>query len=400
MALANEFEYINPSPSLFIVTGCPRSGTTFLIEQIKEHLKVPVLGYNDLALHREWRTSIEANAILLGDVFADLSKEVPKAEEVEKKYPEFKEYLESHKNEFNEHGIYFFKDPRICYTWPFWMRLFEIRIIHIVRDFEGVFNSIDEVDKVGDKEVRFRWIRPREEWHEIWENHVNGAKESNKYVPYLEIPFESFVKDPKPWLIKIAKFVKAPEKCLNLGSGLAPRAGSEWVNLDYNKDYIPPTKYDVYGVVADLENPLPFKDYTFSFVLMQHILEHIKNYEQLMCETYRVLKIGGRLIIKVPYAFCRAAIADPTHVRQFVPESFFHFLPENLGPIANPKFWGTFKIIDLEVIKHDRPEIDRGEVGAYLTEIYCEMEKIPKQKPPKPNWTIRQENEQRQSNYI
>jgi len=131
-----------------------------------------------------------------------------------------------------------------------------------------------------------------------------------------------------------------------------------------------------------------------------HILEHIKNYEQLMCETYRVLKIGGRLIIKVPYAFCRAAIADPTHVRQFVPESFFHFLPENLGPVANPKFWGTFKIIDLEVIKHDRPEIDRGEVGAYLTEIYCEMEKIPKQKPLKPNWTIRQENEQRQSNHI
>ena len=105
------------------------------------------------------------------------------------------------------------------------------------------------------------------------------------------------------------------------------------------------------------------------------------------------------MIIRVPYAFCRAAIADPSHVRQFVPESFFHFLPDNLGPVANRKFWGTFKLIDLEVIKHDRPGIDRGEVGAYLTEIYCELEKIPKQEPPKPKW-IERENEQRESDNI
>ena len=398
MALAN-FEYINPSPTLFIVTGCPRSGTTFLIEQIKEHLKVPVLGYDDLGLHREWKTAIAANSILLGDIFADLKPEIPNNVNMEKQFEEFKEFLISSKDEFSEHPMYFFKDPRICYTWPFWMRLFEIRIIHIVRKFEGVFNSIDQVDNVGGKEVRFRWIKPKNQWKIIWENHVNKARESNEYLPYLEIPFESFIENPKPWIEKIANFVKAPEKCLNLGSGLAPKAGEEWVNLDYNADYIPPAKYGVNGVVADLESPLPFKDNTFSFILANHILEHIKNYEQLMCEIYRVLKIGGRLIIRVPYAFCRAAIADPSHVRQFVPESFFHFLPDNIGPVANRKFWGTFKLIDLEIIKHDRPGIDRGEVGSFFTEIYCELEKIPKQEPPKPKW-IERDDEQRQGNNI
>lgn len=46
---------------------------------------------------------------------------------------------------------------------------------------------------------------------------------------------------------------------------------------------------------------LPFADESQDYVFSSHCLEHIEDYEQAIKEWYRVLKIGGYLIVTVPH---------------------------------------------------------------------------------------------------
>ncbi len=159
--------------------------------------------------------------------------------------------------------------------------------------------------------------------------------------------------------------------CLNLGCGynIRPSTGEvTWINLDRE------ARAGV-DIAADLELGLPmFEPDTFDFVLALHVLEHIHNFLPLMQDIHRVLKPEGTLVIKVPEFPCRAAISDPTHVRYFVCESFLHFtahLGFDTGGMAE-----KFKMAWIESIQHDRPQVDRGIIGSYFTEIHCEMLKV------------------------
>lgn len=159
-------------------------------------------------------------------------------------------------------------------------------------------------------------------------------------------------------------------KCLNLGCGNAimpSTATVQWVNLDREPR-------DGVDVASDLENPLPFSREEFDLVYASHVLEHVHNYLPLIREIHRILKPRGTLVIKVPEFPCRASVADPTHVRYFVPESFFHLLDHNMG-FDTGGCAGLFELEWLESVRHDRPNIDRGEIGNYFTEIHCELTK-------------------------
>lgn len=161
-------------------------------------------------------------------------------------------------------------------------------------------------------------------------------------------------------------------RCLNLGCGdnIKPSTDKvQWINLDRKQ-------HKGVDAVGDLETGLPmFKDNFFDFVLASHVLEHVHNYLPLMSEIHRVLKPGGTLVAKVPEFPCRAAIADPTHLRYFVPESFFHFINYNFG-FDTGGLRGTFELAWLESQAHDRPSIDRGVLGSYFSEIHAELIKV------------------------
>lgn len=95
---------------------------------------------------------------------------------------------------------------------------------------------------------------------------------------------------------------------LNLGCGTDIRPG--FVNLD---------SADLLGVdvVHDLrELPLPFADEAFVEVVCQDVLEHL-DYAPLLEEVHRVLRPGGRVVIRSPHFTSRAVYLDPTHRTAF-----------------------------------------------------------------------------------
>ncbi len=69
-------------------------------------------------------------------------------------------------------------------------------------------------------------------------------------------------------------------------------------------------------VKADICN-LPFSDNSFSFILCNHVLEHIPDDTKAMEELYRILKPGGTAILQIPQDYSRAttfeddSITDP-----------------------------------------------------------------------------------------
>lgn len=105
---------------------------------------------------------------------------------------------------------------------------------------------------------------------------------------------------------------------LNIGCGRDVRRDKnpeiEWINLDWTSPA---------DVIANLEQPLPFKDNTFKLVFAHSILEHIRNYTQLQTEICRILEPHGQLQVHVPNYNSPDAHGDPDHVRTFSFHSFY-----------------------------------------------------------------------------
>ena len=103
---------------------------------------------------------------------------------------------------------------------------------------------------------------------------------------------------------------------LHLGCGVDKKDG--YVNCDCSSMVNP-------DIVMDIEDKLPFDDNSVDEILMNHILEHINNFIQLMHEIHRVSKPGCKIIIRTPFYSAWGQFNDPTHVRFFTPYTFDYF---------------------------------------------------------------------------
>lgn len=103
-------------------------------------------------------------------------------------------------------------------------------------------------------------------------------------------------------------------------------------------------------VIVNLEEGvLPFEDNSVDAARAIHVLEHIRNLIPLMNEVHRVLKSGRPFTIEVPLANTVGSLKDPTHVRQFVPESFDYFDIDDTyekRPNYGIKKWKVVSIVD------------------------------------------------------
>jgi SAM-dependent methyltransferase len=120
---------------------------------------------------------------------------------------------------------------------------------------------------------------------------------------------------PVPWLLP------SSGDRLNLGCQTDYRDG--WLNHD---------RHDAGDVVFDLETPWPLVEESFDFILASHVLEHIHDATHFMSEAWRVLRLGGTLVVLVP-GVQDSFWNDPTHVRPYTTTSF-ELYSTILGPFA------------------------------------------------------------------
>lgn len=125
---------------------------------------------------------------------------------------------------------------------------------------------------------------------------------------------------------------------LNLGCGNNYKEG--WVNVD-----IRGTEYDV---KHDLDTfPYPFDDNSADFILMQDVLEHLKEPVKAIHELHRIIKPKGIIQIRVPHYHSHELARDITHRRGFTLESFDVFT-DTPYPYRHSDI--KFKIIRRELI--------------------------------------------------
>ncbi len=108
---------------------------------------------------------------------------------------------------------------------------------------------------------------------------------------------------------------------VNLGCGKDIRKG--FVNVD---------KVSLEGVniVCDFEKKkLPFKDDSVSFIVINHVLEHVFDLEFLLKEIYRISENGAKISIRVPYFSHESAFSHYQHIRRFTWTTFDLFNPEH-----------------------------------------------------------------------
>lgn len=107
------------------------------------------------------------------------------------------------------------------------------------------------------------------------------------------------------------------ETNVHLGCGNVSLTG--FVNVDlYN-----PTHADV---LADLNHDLPFASGSVDLVYSDNVFEHIDLLPQLVRECHRILKLGGFLVVRVPYFKSNYAFVDPTHAHFFTVQSMDYYV--------------------------------------------------------------------------
>jgi len=105
-------------------------------------------------------------------------------------------------------------------------------------------------------------------------------------------------------------------------------------------------------IVADLEKPLAIADAQYDGAILMNVLEHVFNYQQLIRETFRVLKKDGKVVIVVPFMF--PIHPSPNDFHRFTDQALERLL-QNTGftsikitPIAP----GIMKVRHLMISRH------------------------------------------------
>jgi len=96
---------------------------------------------------------------------------------------------------------------------------------------------------------------------------------------------------------------------LDVGCGSAKWPGATGLDISAGTDA---------DIVHDLDAfPYPVPDSSFATVLMQDVLEHVREPVRVIEELHRVLRPDGRLLLRTPHFSSVLAYSDPTHRHYF-----------------------------------------------------------------------------------
>lgn len=101
---------------------------------------------------------------------------------------------------------------------------------------------------------------------------------------------------------------------LNLGCGKDKREG--YLNCDFIREVNP-------DFICDLSKKLPFKDNSVNEILLNHVIEHVKNWDEVLIkEIYRICKNNAIIKIRAPYFKHESAFSNFQHYRFFTYTTF------------------------------------------------------------------------------
>ena len=164
-----------------------------------------------------------------------------------------------------------------------------------------------------------------------------------------------------------------------LASGFVERylGGAHILDIGYRGGRAQAVPIVPQAIGVDLDYPgydgttLPFPDLSQDALFVSHCLEHIQDYRASLADWYRVLKIGGYLLIFVPHKYLyerRAAppsARNPDHKRFYTPASLLAEIEESL-PING------FRVRHLadndQAYEYEHP-IERHPRGCYEIEL-------------------------------
>lgn len=104
---------------------------------------------------------------------------------------------------------------------------------------------------------------------------------------------------------------------INLG------CGRKYLEGHVNCDLLASIKADKYFNFDS--PPYPFEPACAEEILLDNVLEHLDDIPKVMTELHRVLQVGGRVKIFVPYGKSDWALQDPTHKHYFTENSMNYF---------------------------------------------------------------------------
>jgi len=117
---------------------------------------------------------------------------------------------------------------------------------------------------------------------------------------------------------------------IHLGSGKDYKCG--WLNVDILERAQPDLVIDLarslelpLRVDTRAAGPVELSEGMADLIVANNVLEHVVDLPQLMGNCLKLLKLGGYLVIDVPYEHAPTAWQDPTHVRALNENSWIYY---------------------------------------------------------------------------
>ena len=139
---------------------------------------------------------------------------------------------------------------------------------------------------------------------------INSYDELYRQIDMVSKPFgysvEYFMWRTSKLKNEMSKFVEKDGLMLDVGGGFGVMARflpdfvdkeNRYINLDISSEML---KYSPHQNILAATEYIPFCDVSFDYVFMSDVLEHVRDKMVALKESYRVLKLGGLLLLTTP----------------------------------------------------------------------------------------------------
>jgi SAM-dependent methyltransferase len=147
-----------------------------------------------------------------------------------------------------------------------------------------------------------------------------------------------------------------PGTILDIGCGSAKTPGA--VGLDISAD----TEADI---VHSLDAfPYPIEDGSFDQILLQDVIEHVREPIRVFEELHRVARPGARIQLRTPHFSSVLAYGDPTHLHYFSTLAIHSLAEPRFAHYTNVRFraihvsldlWLPFRALGIEWLANRAP---------------------------------------------